>query len=554
MKTTAPLETVGSRRRPSMTWMRGRRAALAMSVLVVSLQLATPARATDFDLETATIDDINKAFDAGALTSEKLVQLYLNRIAAYDQTGPKLNSLITVNPNALAQARALDEERKTKGRRSPLHGIPVVAKDLINTADMQTTGGFIVMKGAVPANDANVIKRLRAAGAIVFAKTNMSDWLGRSRADGGSSIAGQVINPYDLTRTVAPSSSGVGASMAAWFATAGVGSETGTSIRNPTTDSALVGLAPTEGLIGRGGAMANTFTHERLGPMCRNTYDLAVMLDTLIGIDANDLSTAQSLTHLPSASYTTFLNPNGLRGARIGVLREMFHSGPAHADGLALAEKAIFELNRAGAMVYDPVVLGINLERTRMLKVNYWEAETILDKYFVDFGPKAPFHSVREMVEKFPQQVKAEFAENLQYAPNLDAEYQARLRGRKALREAVVALMDRFSLDAVVFPYKTVPANKLKDREADDSAINAVVRGGDRIGQSDNYLSSMTGLPGLLVPMGQTPEGLPLSLEFLGRPYSEPTLIKLVSGFEAQTHHRKPPKNTPALPGEHFEY
>jgi amidase len=342
--------------------------------------------------------------------------------------------------------------------------------------------------------------------------------------------------------------------MAAWLATAGVGSETGTSIRNPTTDGALVGLAPTEGLIGRGGAMANTFTHERLGPMCRSTHDLAVMLDSLVGIDADDLITARSLTHLPTASYTTFLNPEGLRGARIGVLREMFRSGPAHAEGLALAEKAIFELNRAGALVYDPVVLGINLDRTRMLKVNYWEAETILDKYFVDFGPNAPFRSVREMVEKFPQQAKSDFAENLKYAPNLDAEYQARLRGREALREAVVALMDKFQLDAVVFPYKTLPASKLKGRESDDTALNAVVRGGDRVSESDNYLSSMTGLPGLLVPMGQVADGVPLSLEFLGRPYSEPTLIKLASGFEAQTRHRKSPRHTPALPGEHFDY
>lgn len=524
------------------------------ALAVLACLAVTPVWAAEFDLGTATIEDINKAVDAGALTSEQLVRLYLSRIAAYDQAGPKLNSLITINPNALATARALDEERRTKGRRGPLHGIPVVAKDLINTSEMQTTGGFVVMKGAIPARDANVIKRLRDAGAIILAKTNMSDWLGRPRPDGGSSIAGQVINPYDLTRTVAPSSSGVGASMAAWFATAGVGSETGTSIRNPTTDGALVGLAPTEGLIGRSGAMANTFTHERLGPMCRNTYDLAVMLDALVGIDANDLITAQSLTQLPSASYTTFINPDGLRGARIGVLREMFRRGPAHAAGLALAEKAIFDLSRAGATVYDPVQLGIDLDRTRMLKVNYWEAETILDKYFVDFGPNAPFHSVREMVQKFPQQAKAEFAENLKYAPNLDPEYQSRLRGRKALREAVIALLDRFQLDALVFPYKTLPASKLREREADDSALNAVVRGGDRVSASDNYLSSMTGLPSLLVPMGQTSEGIPLALEFLGRPYAEPTLIRLASGFEAQTHHRKPPRHTPSLPGEHFQY
>lgn len=517
---------------------------------------SSAAQAATFDLATASIADIQAAIDAGALSSEKLVQLYLDRIEAYDQQGPKINSILVTNAKALEIARALDEERKTKGRRSPLHGIPIVAKDLVNTADMQTTGGFVVMKGAVPATDANVIRRLRDAGAVILGKTNMSDWLGRSRPDGGSSIAGQVVNPYDLTRTVAPSSSGTGAALAAWFASAGIGSETGTSIRNPTTDGALVGLAPTEGLIGRGGTMANTFTHERLGPMARNTYDLAVMLDAMIGVDANDLVTAQSLTHLPDASYTTFLNPVGLRGSRIGVLREMFRSGPKHAEGLAIAERAIFDLRKAGANVFDPVTLGIDLDRTRMLKVNYWEGQTILDKYLADYGPSAPFHSIREMVERFPDLVKPSFAEELQLSPGRDPEYQARLKGRKALREAVVALMDRFELDAVVFPYKTLPATKLARSEQDDDAdpINEVVRAGDRVSESDNYLSSMTGLPGLLVPMGYTKGGAALALEFLGRPYAEPTLLKLASGYEAQTHHRKAPASTPALAGERIEY
>jgi amidase len=527
-------------------------------VLPLCLLLSFTANLTsgrEFDLATATIKDINDAIDAGKLNSEQLVQLYLNRIAAYDQRGPKLNALITVNPDALAVARALDEERKAKGRRSPLHGIPIVAKDLINTADLPTTGGFVAMKGAIPKSDANVIKRLRAAGAIILAKTNMSDWLGKSRPDGGSSIAGQVINPYDLTRTVAPSSSGVGASMAAYFATVGFGSETGTSIRNPTTDGSLVGLAPTEGLVGRSGAMANTFTHERIGPMARNTYDLAVALDTIVGIDANDLITAQALTHTPTVPYESFINVNGLRGARIGILREMFRHGPAHSEGLALTEKAIFELRKAGADVFDPVFLGIDLDRTRMLKVNYWESEVILDKYFADFGPNAPFKSVREMIQKFPTLVKPSFAEYLTYAPGPDPEYQARLKGRKALREAVIALMDKFELDAIVYPYKTLPAQKLGEREADaDDPINGVVRDGDRISKSDNYLSSMTGLPGMIAPMGYLDGGAPLGLEFLGRPFSEPTLIKLVSGYESQTKHRKSPPNTPSLPGERFEY
>jgi Asp-tRNA(Asn)/Glu-tRNA(Gln) amidotransferase A subunit family amidase len=505
---------------------------------------------------TASITDIQAATDAGALSSEKLVQLYLARIAAYNQQGPKLNSIITLNPDALATARALDAERLATGRRSALHGIPVVVKDLINTADMQTTGGFVAMKGAVAAHDAHVIANLRAAGAIILAKTNMSDWLGRSRADGGSSIAGQVINPYDLTRTVAPSSSGTGASLAAWFSTVGLGTETGTSIRNPTTDGSLVGLAPTEGLIGRSGSMANTFTHERIGPMARNTGDLALLLDHLVGIDGGDLVTMRMLQHYPAASYASALNPQGLRGARIGVLREMFRSGPQHAEGLALTERAVLDLHRAGAMVQDPVLLGLNLDRTRLLKVNYWESNVVLDRYFTEFGPNAPFRSVREMVAKFPALVKPSFADYADYAPGRDREYQARLTGRAALRDAVIALMDRHGLDAVVFPYKTLPATKLGARSEGEPAdpLNAFVRPGDRVSQSDNYLSSMTGLPGLVVPMGYTADGAPLGLEFLGRPFAEATLITLASGFEATTKHRRSPASTPSLPGEKFTY
>jgi Asp-tRNA(Asn)/Glu-tRNA(Gln) amidotransferase A subunit family amidase len=302
--------------------------------------------------------------------------------------------------------------------------------------------------------------------------------------------------------------------------------------------------------------MANTFTHERIGPMARNTHDLAVLLDHLTGIDGGDLVTMAMLPHARTSSYTTALAPSGLRGARVGVLREMFRSGPAHAEGLALTEKAVLDLHRAGAVVLDPVLLGLNLDRTRLLKVNYWESNVVLDRYFADFGPNAPFRSVREMVAKFPDLVKPSFAEYLSYAPGPDPEYQGRLAGRAALRAAVVELMDRHGLEAVVFPYKTLPAQKRNERGEGGAGdpLNAFVRDGDRVSPSDNYLSSMTGLPGLVVPMGYTADGAPLGLEFLGRPFSEATLIKLASGYEATTRHRSPPASTPALPGEKFTY
>jgi amidase len=228
----------------------------------------------------------------------------------------------------------------------------------------------------------------------------------------------------------------------------------------------------------------------------------------------------------------------------------MFRSGPPHAEGLALTEKALFAVQKAGATVIDPVLLGMNLHRVRMLKVNYWEQQTILDKYFADFGPRAPFRTVREMVARFPEEVNASFKEYLDYSPGADPEYQSRLKGRRALREAVVALMDQFALDAVVFPYKTITA---RGGSVEDP-INRVVRDGDRVSPSDNYLSSMTGLPSIVMPMGYTDAGIPLSLEFLGRPFAEPLLIKLASGFEAQTQFRKPPASVPPLPGEQFVY
>ena len=344
--------------------------------------------------------------------------------------------------------------------------------------------------------------------------------------------------------------------MAAWFAAGGIGSETGTSIRNPTTDGALVGLAPTEGLIGRSGAMANTFTHERLGPMARNTFDVAVMLDHMIGIDGEDLVTAQSLPHLPTASYTTFLNPEGLRGARIGVLREMFRSGPRHAEGLALAERAILDLHAAGALVLDPVELGIDLTRTRMLKVNYWEAETVLDAYFEHFGAHVAVRERARHGRESADLVKPSFAEYFDYC----AGHRSRVPSAAARPQGVARSGGRAARQ-VRARCRRVPIQDACPQSYLDGGdeprtdpINAAVRSGDRVSDSDNYLSSMTGLPGLLVPMGYSGEGAALALEFLGRPFSEPTLLKLASGYEARTRHRRAPAATPPLPGEPFSY
>jgi Asp-tRNA(Asn)/Glu-tRNA(Gln) amidotransferase A subunit family amidase len=295
---------------------------------VASLLFATLARGATFDLQTATLADINAAMDAGALSSEKLVGLYLARIAAYDQAGPRINSVITLNAKALETARALDAERKAKGPRSPLHGVPVVLKDLFDTKDLPTSGGFLPLKASQPLYDATVVARLRAAGAIILAKVNMSDWFGTPPRGDQSTVLGRTSNPYNLALTPGGSSGGTGASLAAAFAHLGLGSETGVSIRNPTANNSVVGLAPTRGLIPRTGQIMTSFTQERCGPMARSVYDVAAMTSVVAGFDAEDLLTISSPGMTPKQPYTAFLDKAGLRGARIGVFRDLFRKGP----------------------------------------------------------------------------------------------------------------------------------------------------------------------------------------------------------------------------------
>ncbi len=504
--------------------------------------LAAPgARAAEFDLSTATIGDINAAFDAGALTSEKLVSLYLARIEAYDRKGPAINTVITLNKDALAQARALDAERKSKGPRSPLHGVPVVLKDLFDVVGMPTTGGFVGLKDAMPARDAFVVARLKAAGAIILAKVNTLDWFAKTNW-GASTLGGQTKNPYNLDYVPGASSSGTGAGVAAWFATVGLGSETGVSIRNPTSENNLVGLAPTLGLVSRAGMIMSAFTHERGGPMARNVYDLAATLDVIAGVDAEDLVTMSSRGHIPPEGFLSFVDPkNGLKGARIGVLRDMFRSGPRHTEGLALIEKAIADLRAAGAVVYDPLSTGLPLlDILADTRVAQWEKRASTNLFLARLGPGSPYKDMTEMIAKNPAHLGHLKAQDEVTDLDQNPAYVARLRNREILQKAILDLLDRHQLDALVFPFKTLPATKIKDGWTNKEA--------------DNPLSSQTGFPGLLVPAGFVSENRPIALEFLGRPYAEPVLIKMASAYEAASRHRKSPESTPALPGEKFSY
>jgi Asp-tRNA(Asn)/Glu-tRNA(Gln) amidotransferase A subunit family amidase len=504
------------------------------ALLLLTGSAATGARAATFDLQTATIADINAAMDAGALTSERLVELYLARIAAYDQSGPAINAIITLNPQALATARALDAERKSKGPRSPLHGVPVVLKDLFDTKDMPTSCGFLPMKDSQPLHDATVVKRLRDAGAIILAKVNMSDWFGTPKRGDQSTVLGRTLNPYNLELTPGGSSGGTGAALAAGFAHVGLGSETGVSIRNPTSNNSLAGLAPTRGLIPRTGQTMTSFAQERCGPMARSVYDVAVVTDIVAGFDAEDLLTITSPGRTPSSSYTSFLRKDALRGARIGVFRDLFRSGPAHAEGVALVEKAIAAMKAAGAVIIEPVSTGLDLFTLLAdTRTNYYEAQFSYDLYFRRLGPQAPIRSLEELLTKGGDLVKPSIARGVREFNSLmhHPDYLARRDTQETLRDTTIALMDRYRLDALVYPFKSLPP------EPHVSENNR---------EKDNPFSSVTGLPAVLTPAGYTAkENGPIAIEFLGRPFSEPTLFALAYAFEQLARVHKLPPTTP---------
>lgn len=527
------------------TFSRPSSRAIAIAALLWS-GLSTLCAAS-LDLTTATIADLQAAMDKGALTSEKLTQLYLARVAAYDQQGPKLNTVLYLNPTALDEARALDAERKAKGPRSPLHGIPIMVKDVFDTADMPTTGGYLPLKGIKPTKDAYVVKKLREAGAIILAKLNQSDWYAEPEYVAASTLAGNARNPYDPSRIPGWSSAGTSAAMAAVFASAGLGSETGFSIRTPTSDGNLFGLSTTSGLISRDGQMWSYITGERGGPMARSVRDLCAVLDVIAGFDAFDLWTAQSLGKMPDKPYVSFIDPKGLKGARVGVLKEAWDFSPSEPDVVALAKKAIAVFGDNGAKVFEPVSLGLDLPN--YLQANSapsrYERIAAIDHYLARQGPNYPFKNAAELLLNHPG-VPGRAADKaaLEHPIDLnhDPEYRATLEGKAALREAVIALMDRYQLDALIFPHKLSRPLKIGPRNDPERKY------------IPNQLSPVTGLPSFVVPMGFTPDGLPVGLEILGRPWSEPTLIKLASGFEAVTQNRRLPPTTPALPGETITY
>jgi amidase len=518
------------------------------ALLVLDLAVVTSQAAT-FDLSTATVPEINAAFAAGALTAERLTELCLARIQAYDQAGPKLNAMISVHPKALELARELDAERKAKGPRSPLHGIPVILKDNYNTFDLPTTGGSKALATFQPTTDASTVARLRAAGALILGKANLGE-LARTSVT-LSSLGGQTLNPYDLTRTPGGSSGGSGVAVAASFGILSMGTDTGQSIRSPASATAGVGLRGTFGLIGRSGVIPNTYTQDAVGPNTRTVTDAAIMADVLVGFDAHDPSTWNAIGKT-SKSYAACLHPAGLNGARIGFVRNLLGDGthPEHAMVTEATMKAVQAIQAAGATVVSLSIPEVETYRrdSTLLGIGVYESARVMNQYFAAQGPSSPFKDLTAYVaaagDTVPSVLKG-FRESLALLQGpTPPDYLRRLEGQAAFRDALVKVMNDQQLDALFYTHQrrlVVPVNR------------------DQL-ERNGFMSSTTGLPALTVPGGfsphttEAPIGVPVGVEFLGRPFAEPTLIRLAYGFEQATRFRQPPVSTPALPGERFDY
>jgi len=509
-------------------------------LLLLALPAAAAEKSTTFDLSTATIADINAAIDAGALSSERLVELYLNRIAAYDRQGPKLNTVITLNEHALDEARALDRERLATGRRSALHGIPVVLKDLIDVAGMPTTAGFKPFGSPIAPRDAHVTARLKAAGAIVLAKVATVNWFGNGFDE--THPIGPSLNPYALDRSPGGSSNGPGVSMAAYFAAVAIGTDTGGSVRIPSAYNSIFGMVATQGLVSRAGIVPRGATQDRAGPMGRSVYDLAATLAVIAGWDAEDAATSSGFGRFPSADWADGLD-GSLAGKRIGVLREMIESGSAGAEGRALFERALDDMRAAGAVVID-VATGLDLKALSTSAIGRtaeYEKLYVQNAYLARLGPAAKFASIEDMIAKVGRdKFSRAMLEALDLPPPEESpDYLARLEHRASLIALIGATVDKLSLDALALPFSTRPPPLLE--------------GGDG-GGGGQSLASNNGLPSIVAPAGYTEAGLPIGIELIGKPFADRELLEVADGYAAASSRRMSPPTTPPLPGERFTY
>lgn len=513
----------------------------ALSASRVLAADATPRsdEVRSFELDEITIPELQDGMKSGRFTSQSLVESYTARIHEIDKRGPAINSIIELNPDAPSIAVALDRERQEKGPRGPMHGIPVLIKDNIDTADrMMTTAGSLALVGSKPPKDSFVAQRLRAAGAIILGKTNLSEWANiRSShsTSGWSGRGGLTKNPYALDRNPCGSSSGTGAGVSANLAACGIGTETDGSIVCPSSSNGLAGIKPTVGLISRSGIVPISHSQDGAGPMCRTLRDAAIMLGSLTGVDPEDPATAASAGK-SYTDYTQFCDPDGLKGARIGVARKYFGFSEA-VD--ALMEQSLDVLRKQGATVVDPAdIATLGKFDDSELLVFMYELKADLNTYLARLGPNAPVKTLKEIIEfndrnrqkEMPYFGQDLFLKSEQKGPLTDKEYLDALAKNHQLArtEGIDATMDKYHLDAIVAP--TGGPAWLTD------LIN-----GDHVAGGSSNAAAVAGYPNINVTAGYL-WGLPVGISFFGRAWSEPMLIKLAYSFEQATKARQAPR------------
>lgn len=501
---------------------------------------AASEAARAFEFEETGIAELQAGLRDGKLTARGIAEKYLERIEKLDRKGARLNSVIELNPDALNLAAELDRERKAKGARSPLHGIPILIKDNIDTADrMRTTAGSLALADTFAPRDAFIVTRLREAGALILGKTNLSEWANfRSThsSSGWSGRGGQTRNPYAIDRNPCGSSSGSGVAVAANFAAASVGTETDGSIVCPASACSLVGIKPTLGLVSRTGIIPIAHSQDTAGPMARTVSDAAILLGLLTGIDPRDRAT-QSSRGKSHADYTRFLDPAGLRGARIGVARKFFGFNDKVDKLMA---NAIDALKRAGAIVVDPAELPSHGKYDDSeFEVLLYEFKADLNKYLAERGAGVP-RSLKELIEfnernrerEMPYFGQEIFLKAQEKGPLTSRAYLAALakNHRLSRAEGIDAALAKHRLDAIIAPTGGPPWTT--------DLVN-----GDHFSGGSSTPAAVAGYPNISVPAGYV-FGLPVGISFFGAAYSEPTLIKLAYAFEQATRHRRPPQFT----------
>jgi Asp-tRNA(Asn)/Glu-tRNA(Gln) amidotransferase A subunit family amidase len=492
-----------------------------------------------FNLIEATIDDIYAAYKSRQLTCRQLVQMYLDRIEAFDKKGPAINAIITLNPEALEEADRLDAAYKSSGPVGPLHGIPVIMKDQADVKGMPTTLGSVLFKDYYPDRDSFVAENLRKAGAVILAKATLGELGG---GDTHGSLFGSTRNPYDTERTVGGSSGGSAASVSANFSTVGVGQEGLASIRRPSTWNGITGMRPSAGLVSRGGVYGCwPEVFGSLGPMARTVKDLATLLDAMVGYDPEDPITARGVGHIPD-TFTKFLNKDGLKGARLGILRESIglNAEPDSEDFktvTAVFDKAIGELKAAGAEIVDPIVIPKIKELLAKRSGGPGETDQSFKNYY-GRSANPPFKTPAEVIAS-PEFAKVVKRSQDRFKRNPDAaKHYESLRAQDELMTIFLKIMADHKLDAIVHKAVEHQPTLIKD------GINPPFV--DQKG-APHLNTFLVYVPTIVVPAGFTRDNLPAGVCFIGRPYDDGNLIKFAYAYEQATHHRRPPSSTTAL-------